>query len=124
MLKSIFQRIIFNFLDKPSTTFLILTITTGGLLTPFAHFNSQIKGKWTYFIKKREGIVTMANFYDLVLFGDMAGKPIEELSVLLDTVFLPILSNPGNQKGWPQVVADDVVAHVRSFKNAVEQVSF
>lgn len=101
---------------------MIITTTSAGLLTPFTQYNSQIRSKYTYFIKKKEEVVTVDNFADVVLFGDMAAKPIDELGVLLDTVLIPLLANPGNQKGWPQVVADDVVAHVRNFKNAVEQV--
>ncbi|RZC39341.1 MT, DHC N2, AAA 7, DHC N1 and/or AAA 9 domain containing protein [Asbolus verrucosus] len=116
------KKLILNFLNNPKAKFMIMTITAAGLLTPFTQYNSQIKSKYTYFIKVKEEVVTLENFRDVVCFGDMAGKPIEELSALLDTLFLPILSYEGNQRGWPKIVADDVVAHVRTFKNTVEQI--
>lgn len=65
----------------------------------------------------------MENLRSVLTFGDMSGKPIEDLSVLVEGVFVPLMSNPGNQVGWPKVVAQDVVSHVRSFKNTVDQVS-
>lgn len=65
----------------------------------------------------------MENFRSVLVFGDSAGKPVEELAVLTEEVFLPLLSNPENTKWWPNVVAEDVIAHVQAFRNTVYQVS-
>lgn len=100
-----------------------MTITGGGQLTPLTRFTKDIKSKASYFIRKKPEAVTMENFRDVLIFGDMASRPIEELAVLVQEVFLPILSNTGNHKGWPRVVAEDVVSHVQSFQNTVYQVS-
>ncbi|CAH0551274.1 unnamed protein product [Brassicogethes aeneus] len=116
------NKIIMNFLDKPDQKMLLLTIPGSGLLTPYTTFNPQIKQKYSYFIRKKAEVLTMENFRDVVAFGDMAGKPIDELAVLLEGVFAPILSHPGNQKGWPKVVAKDVMQHVQDFRNIVEQI--
>jgi dynein heavy chain len=37
-------------------------------------------------------------------------------------VFVPLLSNPANQKKWPPVVAQDIQKHVHSLKSTVYQV--
>lgn len=101
-----------------------MTIPNSGLLTPYLTFNPNIKQKYTYFIRTKREDLTMQNFRDVVTFGDMAGKPIDELSVLLEGVFNPLLTFPGNQKSWPRVVAKDVMQHVQDFKNSVEQVNY
>ncbi|XP_028130568.2 dynein beta chain, ciliary-like [Diabrotica virgifera virgifera] len=117
------KKMIMNFLNNPEERMLLLTIPLTGQLTPLTSFTPQVKQKFTYFIRKKKEVVTMENFRDILCFGDMAGRPIEEMGILLDGVFVPVLSNVENQKGWPKVVANDVVSHVRSFKNTVEQVT-
>ncbi|CAH1128373.1 unnamed protein product [Ceutorhynchus assimilis] len=116
------RKMILKFFENPSQKMLLLTIPSTGLLTPFTSFNAQVKQKFTYFIRKKEEAVTMENFRDVLTFGDMSGKPIEDLSVLVEGVFVPLMSNTDNQKGWPRVVAQDVVAHIRTFKNTVDQI--
>lgn len=37
-------------------------------------------------------------------------------------IFVPLLSNPGNHKNWPPIVAQDVSQHVHSLKSTVYQV--
>lgn len=96
--------------------------TGGGQLTPVTRFSSQIRSKASYFIRKKNETVTMENFRDVLIFGDMGGKPVEELATLVEEVFVPLLSNADNQKGWPQVVADDVINHVQAFNSIVYQV--
>lgn len=113
-----------KFLEDPTQKMLLLTIPATGALTPFTSFNPQIKQKFTYFIRKQEETVTMDNLRTVLSFGDMSGKPVEDLSILVEGVFVPLMSNPDNQAGWPRVVAQDVITHVRLFKNTVDQVSF
>lgn len=117
------QKMVLNFLNNPEEKMMILTIPPSGLLTAMTHLTSAIKQKFTYFIRRVPEAVTMENLRTVLTFGDMAGKPIDELAVLMEGLFVPFLSNPGNQKGWPKVVADDVISHVRAFKSTVEQVS-
>lgn len=113
---------ILKFFNDPNEKMLLLTIPSTGVLTPLTGFSPIVKQKFSFFIRKKKEPVTIENFRQVVSFGDMAGKPIEELSVLMDGVLVPILSNPKNQEGWPKVVSEDVVSHVRNFKNAVDQV--
>lgn len=37
-------------------------------------------------------------------------------------VFVPLLSNPKNQRSWPRVVAEDVMKHIYELKNIVYEV--
>ncbi|KAJ8925640.1 hypothetical protein NQ315_009485 [Exocentrus adspersus] len=116
------KKMILNFLNNPTEKMLIMTIPTTGLLTPMTQFTATIKQKFTYFIRRTPEAVTMENFRSVLTFGDMGGKPVEELAVLMEGLFVPVLSNKDNQRGWPKVVAEDVVAHVRAFKGTVEQI--
>lgn len=115
---------IMKFFEDPEQKMLLMTIPTTGVLTPLTSFSPIVKQKFTYFIRKKKEPITMENFRKVVSFGDMGGKPIEELAVLMEGVFVPVLSNPSNQVGWPKVVSEDVVSHVRAFKNTVDQVFY
>lgn len=59
-----------------------------------------------------------------LIFGDMSNRPIQDISILLDDVYYPILKNPKNQEGWPDVIKKDVDAHVQGLRNTIAEVSF
>ncbi|XP_066262344.1 dynein beta chain, ciliary-like [Euwallacea similis] len=117
-----YRKLILKFFEDPTQKMLLLTLPSTGLLTPFTSFNLQIKQKYTYFIRKKSEAITMENFRSVLTFGDVSGHPIEDLSVLVEGVFLPLMSNSANQVGWPKVVSQDVVTHVRAFKNTIDQI--
>lgn len=48
-----------------------------------------------------------------LIAGDLATRSIDQLSCLVDEIFVPLLSNTDNHKGWPEMVAQDVQKHVR-----------
>jgi dynein heavy chain len=56
------------------------------------------------------------------VFGDMSSSPINDLSVLLDDVFYPILSNVNNQEEWPDVIKKDVDLQVQELRNVIAEV--
>ncbi|KAK9886614.1 hypothetical protein WA026_017536 [Henosepilachna vigintioctopunctata] len=117
-----YSKHLMNFLNKPTEMKMFMTVNAAGVLCCYRDFNSLIKSKYTFFQKKEPEIVNMDNIRSNIMMGDMAGKPMDELSVLLSSVCLPVLSNPANQQGWPKVVAEDVVQHIRNFKNTVDQI--
>jgi|TARA_B110000977_G_scaffold91364_1_gene121243 dynein heavy chain len=41
--------------------------------------------------------------------------PLEHLSILANEVFLPMLSNPLNQVGWPEVITKEVIDNLHKF---------
>lgn len=102
---------------------MLLMITAGGTLQPSYTFTNQMKSKVTFFIRKKPEAVTISNFRDVLLFGDMGCKPVEELAVLVEQVYAPLLCNKQNHLGWPHVVSEDVINHVLAFKNTVYQVT-
>ena len=50
-----------------------------------------------------------------VIYGDFGDVPLEHLSVLAQEVFLPMLTNPRNQVGWPEVITKEVVENLHKF---------
>lgn len=59
---------------------------------------------------------------DVLVVGDLATRTIDQLSCLVDEVFVPLLSNSDNHLGWPEMVAQDVQKQVHSLKSTVYQV--
>ena len=50
-----------------------------------------------------------------VIYGDFGDVPLEHLSLLAQEVFLPMLCNPRNQVGWPEVITKEVVENLHKF---------
>lgn len=115
--------VIREFLDRPFPMVLIIILTQAAQLVPATSFPlSQLKSKGVYFIKKHAVEVPKENCADVLIVGDLATRPIDQLSSLVDEVFVPLLSNSDNHKGWPEMVAQDVEKHVHSLKSTVYQV--
>lgn len=53
----------------------------------------------------------------------MSARPINDISILLDDVYYPILNNPANQEGWPDVIKKDVDLHIQELRNVIAEVS-
>ncbi|XP_076749597.1 dynein beta chain, ciliary-like [Xylocopa sonorina] len=116
-----FKEMITRFFGVPSEMILVLQLTPAGLLVPYLEI-TQSKRKQTYFMKRRPQTVTEDNYKDLLIPGDMAPNPIEELAVLVEDAYVPILSNPKNHVGWPEIVRKDVKKQVYNLRSLIWQV--
>nr|CAD7453301.1 unnamed protein product [Timema tahoe] len=117
------EKILMDFLNgRVADEVLVMTLNPAGQLIPVLGFPASIRNKAVYFIKRDKETITGENFRRRLVFGDMAPKPVDELATLVEEVFVPLLSNPMNHKGWPKVAADDVIKHVHELKNAVYEV--
>ncbi|KAL0116299.1 hypothetical protein PUN28_011253 [Cardiocondyla obscurior] len=117
-----YKEIIIKFFDTPSEIILTIQLNSLGILVPFLKIPPTGQAKASYFIKKIPVEITKENYRDIIILGDMALKPIEELSVLIEEAYIPILSNPKNHKGWPSVISEDVKKHIYNFGNAICQI--
>ncbi|GFG28503.1 hypothetical protein Cfor_03628 [Coptotermes formosanus] len=113
---------IMDFLNKPEPMVLIILQNNAAQLLAASSFPVSLKSKAVYFIKRQQGPVPKEEISQHIILGDMAMKPIEQLAALVDEVFVPLLSNPTNQKKWPPVIAQDLQKHVHSLKSTVYQV--
>jgi dynein heavy chain, axonemal len=53
----------------------------------------------------------------------MSPKPMNDISILLDEVYYPILNNPANQEGWPDIIKKDIDSHIQDLRNVIAEVS-
>lgn len=117
------KAVIKEFTDNPAPVVLIIILTPGAQLLPTTSFPlTQLKSKGVYFIKKLCLPIPRENCEEFLIFGDLATRTIDQLSTIVDEVFVPLLSNEVNYKDWPQMVAQDVQKHVHSLKSTVHQV--
>lgn len=112
-----------EFLDRNLPMVLIIILTQSAQIIPATSFPlSQLKSKGVYFIKKYPEPVPKEDCKGFLIVGDLATRSIDQLSCLVDEVFVPLLSNEDNHKGWPEMVAQDVKKHVHNLKSTVYQV--
>lgn len=88
----------------------------------YNNFPPNAKGKICYFIRKGPLALTPENMRESLIFGDVSGLPVDDVSVILDDIFYPMLSNPCNQVGWPEVIMKDVDSHVQELRNVLAEV--
>lgn len=53
----------------------------------------------------------------------MSPNPINDLSILVDEVFYPLLTNESNQRGWPEVIKKDMEIQFQELRNTIAEVS-
>eukprot|EP00884_Botryococcus_braunii_P022565 jgi/Botrbrau1/8993/Bobra.0148s0096.1 len=75
----------------------------------------KYKKKAVFFLKQSRVALTAENLNSIVTHGDLGEAPLETLSLLSQEVLLPVLSNPANQAGWPEVIAKDVTDTLHKF---------
>ncbi|XP_046432396.1 dynein beta chain, ciliary-like [Neodiprion fabricii] len=115
------KELVLRFFNTTTEKILIMQVATSGVLIPFLGIQPGSKVKSSYFIKRNPIKITEKNYRDELIIGDMAPKPIEELAVLVEEVYVPILSNPNNHVGWPAIVGEDVKKHVYNLRSLICQ---
>jgi dynein heavy chain len=75
----------------------------------------KFKKKTLCFLKLNAVPIAPGNVNQEVIYGDFGDVPLEHLSVLAQEVFLPMLCNPRNQVGWPEVITKEVVENLHKF---------
>jgi len=56
-----------------------------------------------YFVKRLPIEVPREDCAFWLISGDLATRSIDQLSCLVDEIFVPLLSNTDNHKGWPEM---------------------
>jgi dynein heavy chain len=50
-----------------------------------------------------------------VSITEITGEAIRQLMAIAKEVYFPLLTNPGNQAGWPEVIAKELVENLHRF---------
>ena len=100
---------ILEFFDKADVQNLVIYLDGKDTLTPTLDFPTELKKKAVFFHKNSESTVTKDNVTTLLSFGDLSYQPVEQMSAMVNGVFLPLLSNEDTKAQWPSVISEDVV---------------
>eukprot|EP00898_Chlorokybus_atmophyticus_P007698 jgi/Chlat1/792/Chrsp104S01257 len=121
-----------DFLEQPECTLLMLSETgKGGELAAFKHppvleGGGRKHPPVVYFIKTTPRAPSSSIAGDEngdkvtgdssgIIHGVLVEGALEQLQVLSQEVFLPLLSNPRNHDGWPEVIAKEVIDNLHKF---------
>ncbi|KAI8425213.1 hypothetical protein MSG28_007028, partial [Choristoneura fumiferana] len=97
------RHVLYRYFDIPKFDIIVFRVNTAGLLTCATQFPPISRGKMC------------------VTVGEISGNVIQDLSVMADEVIGPLLCNPGNQKGWPKIVRNDMKRHVDELRSLFHQ---
>lgn len=117
------SEVIKDFFDNPENNTIIFYLNAKDELVPAVVFPASLKKKSVYFIKNRVNTQVTEKLDQELTMGDLSSNPLEFLSVLLDEVYLPLLTNTKNLESWPEVVANDVLRHFHNLNSAVFVIS-
>lgn len=104
-----------TFLNKDVQTRLMLFAENGRDYVASVSAPSKYKKKAMFFVKTEPCTLTPENIGDKVTYGDAGEAPLETLSNVATNVFLPLLTSPSNQVGWPDVLSKEVSDSLHRF---------
>ncbi|XP_061501815.1 dynein beta chain, ciliary isoform X1 [Anopheles gambiae] len=116
------RTIVMDWVLQPAVMKLFVTLNNAGALVPSYHFTSTAKGKICYFVKISEMAVEIGKIREQIIYGDLTPNPIDDLSILVDEIFYPMINNPQNQEGWPTAIVKDIDNHVQELRNIISEV--
>lgn len=91
------KTVIKDFLDLECHMVLVIQFTQSAQLLPVTTFPlTQLKSKGVYFVKRLPIEVPRDNCASWLISGDLATRSIDQLSCLVDEIFVPLLSNTDN----------------------------
>ena len=105
---------ILSFLDGREKLALHI-FTEGGSLTASCSPPQTFKKKSMYFVRLNNMPVTKETVSTQVLVGEHSDLPLEYLSTVSQEVFLPLLTNPRNQNGWPELTSKEITENLNKF---------
>eukprot|EP00201_Polytomella_parva_P017476 CAMPEP_0175071536 /NCGR_PEP_ID=MMETSP0052_2-20121109/19298_1 /TAXON_ID=51329 ORGANISM="Polytomella parva, Strain SAG 63-3" /NCGR_SAMPLE_ID=MMETSP0052_2 /ASSEMBLY_ACC=CAM_ASM_000194 /LENGTH=4543 /DNA_ID=CAMNT_0016338719 /DNA_START=12 /DNA_END=13643 /DNA_ORIENTATION=- len=106
------------FLEDASTKRLLIFVD-GKDLVAAVKPPSKLRKKTVYFLKLQEVKLTNENIKSAVIIGEIGENPLESLAAISQEVFVPLLTSPSGQQGWPDVIAKEVTENLHNFVSNV-----
>ncbi|XP_054638441.1 dynein axonemal heavy chain 11 isoform X2 [Dunckerocampus dactyliophorus] len=72
------------------------------------------KSNHIYTIKKRAVPINSENYRELLLFGVLSPLPLLQLSIAVEQICVPLLSNRLNHYTWPHLLSEDITRNAES----------
>lgn len=104
-----------SFLNKDNQMRLMLFAENGRDYMASVVPPTKYKKKAVFFVKTQSVALTPENIGEKVTYGDTGDAPLETLSSVAKNVFLPLLTSPSNQAGWPDVLSKEVSDSLHKF---------
>jgi dynein heavy chain len=111
----VFRKDVEAFLAKDSQLRLMLYAENGRDYAASLQPPGKYKKKAMFFVKMEPCALTPENIAEKVTYGDTGDAPLETLSAVAQNVFLPLLTSPNNQVGWPDVLSKEVSDSLHKF---------
>ncbi|XP_077976399.1 dynein beta chain, ciliary-like isoform X2 [Styela clava] len=109
-----------HFFERHEDRLLVFACPSGANLQVADTFKAATKHKVVYFVKNNEGQITSSNIRSSVTTGEINPTTFEQLSHFVQEIATSLLGNEKNHSAWPQVVAEDVIKHVRTLNTNVQ----
>ncbi|XP_019728452.1 dynein heavy chain 11, axonemal isoform X3 [Hippocampus comes] len=110
-----FQTLLVDLFEKHTAVYLSKTKTGG--LDAINETPSFVRNKIIYITKKRRALVHSENYKKILLFGVLAPCPVLQLSIIVEQICTPLLSNSLNQHTWPQLLSEDITRNAQRICN-------
>ena len=105
-----------EFLDHESSRIVFVYPGQDGKFTAAAGAPKVMKGKGLYFTKTSTCKVRLEAIQNQVLVHDLDGnKPLEQLLLIAQEIYFPLMSNFKNHEAWPEVIAKEVTDNMNRF---------
>ncbi|XP_008208864.1 dynein beta chain, ciliary-like [Nasonia vitripennis] len=114
-----YKNLMLKFFDTPTENMLLIEISPLALLIPHSFIQLNFKSKFCYFLRRETVQVTNENCSVVLVTGEVTPRSFDDLAAVVEEVFIPVLSNPGETTTWPDVVAEDVKRHVYELRNLI-----
>eukprot|EP00899_Mesostigma_viride_P009330 jgi/Mesvir1/18399/Mv14277-RA.1 len=104
-----------DFIKDPDLPCIFIFENAKGELRASKHAAGKFKKKSLYFVRLKEEPLSNETINQDIQYGEFAEQPLEYLSAISQEVYLPLLCNPRNQDGWPEVVTKEVLDNLHKF---------
>lgn len=119
----IFQLPVTQWVSNPSQLMLVLTSNHYGALIARDALSKEFPYKSCFFIRKILPLrFTHMNFRELLIYGDTTSThAVEELAILVEEVYHPLLNNKINQLPWPEELRKDIERKVQCLRDVASE---
>lgn len=111
------QTVLAEFLHRERL--LVCFLSGAGLLAASCGLPSNLKNKAVYIFKKVKCPILKENYRKNLVFGHLAGTPLNQITTLVEEIFVPVLSSKRNHRAWPHFISQDVDRHVEAIRNKI-----
>lgn len=115
---------VIQWLSDPSKLMLVVTVNAYGALIARDVLSKEFSQKSCFFIRKSIPLrfTTKIDLHQSLVYGDTTcSHAVEELAILVEEVYYPLLHNKTNQVTWPEELRQDIEKKVQYLRDVVSE---